>query len=652
MKAFSFQKKSIFLILLKTWTPLLLLDIVMGSPVLAQSLKFDFNRIYQKEDYFCKGTVTAGNLFYRVAIEDILGNGVGLHTVRTGSRHPLTLALGRPQDLLAGGARGLIDSTNVSTIRRMPIGRPGTSYTTIRSYTSRTDYVQTEFARHDVASGFNRVWLDSTFISDKSVVSREQYLQEIPPGSNDPTGYMVTYRFPDSLGQKNVPDNMLIRQIINVHGTDFNDSWVEITTIVRNMGPEAIEIGMRYLWDLNIGNDDGPELFEQGFSEFFGEEERSSDWVNFGYLRATGINPNPSKSAPDSLDYLNYNVYLSGITPTNLKRAPLQPTRLQQVRWFDAFFKPFSYVVNSNLKVTENDGSFGLPGGDSAVQFFWGETLDNAITLASKDSVQVTQALFATPAGARRFKLPSTHNPPDDTKPLIYDLEIPKFEFTEWQFEPKPQIEVVLQDQASGLRAFKVENLFNAKIHAPTQLATGTIEPLRIVITAIDENKPLRVNVEAADLCGNQVFRFLTLEPDDNTLRLTLEGSDGSRADLVLSEMKMTNGVDQTLNPSPLPQQFALRQNLPNPFRGGTTIQFDVPAVTTNPGGMEKVELRIYNVLGQLVRKLVDANLPAGAYNTQWNGRDENGRPVAAGVYFYNLTAGNFHLMKKMALIQ
>ncbi len=719
MIAPSLQMKRSFLLPLKYWASFFSLFMVIVLPALAQTPKIDFN----KEDFFNKGTVTAGNIFYRVAIEDILGNGVGLYTVRTGSRHPITLALGKPQDLLAGGTRGPIDSSNVSTIRNTPIGRPGTSYTTIRSYTTRTDYVQTEFVRPDHANGFERVWLDSTFINNEDVVSQAQYLTKL-----DTTGYMITYRVPGLSDRKSAPDSMIIRQIIKVHGTDFNDSWVEISTTVVNLDREAIEIGIRYLWDLNIGNDDGPELFEQAFSEFLGETERSINWVNFGYLRVVGINPNPVGTSRDSLDYIDYNVYCSALTPTNLKRVPLQPTRIQQVGWLNAFFKPFSYEVNPNAKVTVNDGStFGLPGGDSAVQFFWGEALDNAITIPTGDSVQVTQALFATPAGKKRIKSASDHEPPLDTKPLIYDHDLPICEITKWQFEPKRLIEVMLQDEISGLRALKVHNLFNANIIVtPAEMKTGSTEPFQIVVTAINEAEPVGFLVEAADLCGNQISCdpiFLTLKPelrvfnytvepqfsdryfyiknqgvrrivanlnghefilsaeseatlktshtismplngeitidvrrylkeDGNTLNLAYEGPEGSRADLVLSDMKMKNSVDLELNLSPLPQQFALRQNWPNPFRSGTTIQFEVPTSLTNPNGTEKVEIKIYNLLGQLVRTLVDVNLQAGSYNMIWNGRDENGRPVAAGVYLYNLTAGKIRIAKKMALIR
>jgi len=65
-----------------------------------------------------------------------------------------------------------------------------------------------------------------------------------------------------------------------------------------------------------------------------------------------------------------------------------------------------------------------------------------------------------------------------------------------------------------------------------------------------------------------------------------------------------------------------------------------------------KVELRIYNVRGQLVKTLVDDNQVPSVYRVPWDGRDNKGNGVASGVYFYRLIAGDFQATKKMALIR
>jgi hypothetical protein len=74
---------------------------------------------------------------------------------------------------------------------------------------------------------------------------------------------------------------------------------------------------------------------------------------------------------------------------------------------------------------------------------------------------------------------------------------------------------------------------------------------------------------------------------------------------------------------------LSIAQNFPNPFKvnTATTLSYSVPAA----GG---VSVRIFNVLGNVVQTLVDAELGAGSYSAQWNGTDAAGMPVDAGVYY------------------
>lgn len=98
---------------------------------------------------------------------------------------------------------------------------------------------------------------------------------------------------------------------------------------------------------------------------------------------------------------------------------------------------------------------------------------------------------------------------------------------------------------------------------------------------------------------------------------------------------------------SEIPKAFTLSQNYPNPFNPTTTIEFGVPAGTT-----EKVTLKIYNMLGQTVKVLVDEQLAPGRHAVVWNGRDASERPISSGVYLYRLTAGDFVEVKKLILMK
>ena len=100
---------------------------------------------------------------------------------------------------------------------------------------------------------------------------------------------------------------------------------------------------------------------------------------------------------------------------------------------------------------------------------------------------------------------------------------------------------------------------------------------------------------------------------------------------------------------SNMPTKFSLAQNYPNPFNPQTAIGYEITGNLTTP---VQTTLKIYNVLGQLVRTLVDEPKSSGAYEVIWDGRDSQGEQVSSGVYFYRMTAGNFSESRKMVLVK
>ena len=95
----------------------------------------------------------------------------------------------------------------------------------------------------------------------------------------------------------------------------------------------------------------------------------------------------------------------------------------------------------------------------------------------------------------------------------------------------------------------------------------------------------------------------------------------------------------------PSADRMVLHQNRPNPFNPTTAIKFSIPTRT-------QATLRIYDIAGREVRTLVDGILDAGAKEVTWFGRDNDGRDVTSGVYFYRLSAGKDEATKKMVLIR
>lgn len=94
----------------------------------------------------------------------------------------------------------------------------------------------------------------------------------------------------------------------------------------------------------------------------------------------------------------------------------------------------------------------------------------------------------------------------------------------------------------------------------------------------------------------------------------------------------------------PAPSKVSL-SNYPNPFNPTTTISYSLPQEG-------KVSLKIYNVKGQLVKQLIDGSQPEGYYEVVWNGKDNAGRSVASGIYYYRINACGKTINKKMLLLK
>lgn len=94
-----------------------------------------------------------------------------------------------------------------------------------------------------------------------------------------------------------------------------------------------------------------------------------------------------------------------------------------------------------------------------------------------------------------------------------------------------------------------------------------------------------------------------------------------------------------------LPKAFALSQNYPNPFNPSTTIQYDLPEAG-------HVQIRVFNIRGNVVATLVNGEEEAGVHVVQWDGREESGRTVSSGVYFYRMETASFSRIRKMVLLK
>jgi hypothetical protein len=112
---------------------------------------------------------------------------------------------------------------------------------------------------------------------------------------------------------------------------------------------------------------------------------------------------------------------------------------------------------------------------------------------------------------------------------------------------------------------------------------------------------------------------------------------------------EMSVGGITVLNELENPTSFKLSQNYPNPFNPTTMIEYNV-----EHSGL--VSLKVYDIMGRLVRTLIDGEFKsagnADGYRSQWNGLDDKGQQVSAGLYIYRLESGSMAISNKMILLK
>ncbi len=140
----------------------------------------------------------------------------------------------------------------------------------------------------------------------------------------------------------------------------------------------------------------------------------------------------------------------------------------------------------------------------------------------------------------------------------------------------------------------------------------------------------INVNIDATGLAGGE-----------HNFSLAINHSGEGTLLVPITLTVVTDGTGA----SAVPEMLILAQNHPNPFNPKTSIRFGLPTAAD-------VRLTIFDVNGRAVRTLVDGNLPAGTRTEEWDGRDEGGKALATGVYFYRLDAGEERIQKKMLLLK
>ena len=200
----------------------------------------------------------------------------------------------------------------------------------------------------------------------------------------------------------------------------------------------------------------------------------------------------------------------------------------------------------------------------------------------------------------------------------------------------------IVIDEMSGVFSGQIEMSFDPALLRAVQVKKGEAMGDYMFVSNILEGRILMSFAGTGSGEGGgrlAEVTFESVEPGGDVL-------SGIRLDRVqLNEGRLEVVSVSEVEGQRIPTGYRLAQNWPNPFNAATRIRFDLPV-----GG--EVHLVVYTLSGQRVRTLVRGERDAGTHTVVWDGRDEEGRGAASGIYFYRIEAGDFVSVRRMMLLR
>ena len=200
-----------------------------------------------------------------------------------------------------------------------------------------------------------------------------------------------------------------------------------------------------------------------------------------------------------------------------------------------------------------------------------------------------------------------------------------------------------------------------------TDIANDTLIPFRWEQSYdVDSDVTYKLTVEL-EFSGN-VYTELYENINDTTISISSNSldqllSESSQSDAVITYLVEASDEEFTVassdgglfvlnrgllnadNVQLYPETFALHQNYPNPFNPVTSIRYDLPQD-------ELVNIKVYDMLGRIVRSLVNSQQAAGYHSVKWGATSDRNEPISAGLYIYTIQAGEFRHYRKMVLLK
>jgi hypothetical protein len=323
---------------------------------------------------------------------------------------------------------------------------------------------------------------------------------------------------------------------------------------------------------------------------------------------------------------------------------------VQLATWDDSYPIPAGYIL-------EGGGEYNVSPGDTVVlNLISGYMVRDTIKLDPSDPGVVWEDVWVSLWAAGK----SYGGNPDNNGVFTiyadtgsYSLSV---NYSGYLSEPSSRSVLVSSDTTGGLGF--VLNQAHARISGELTNVSLPLDPGFYVSAGTDVwPNGYRTSVEVDTLSGT--FNLYVCDGDWTFYPPLISGyTSPPSQNLTISEPPDTlrtlnfsytpSAVNEEEIPGALPENFVLSQNYPNPFNQSTELKYYIPEKVKSAF----ISLKIYNLLGQCLRTLVNENQSSGNHTAIWDGKDERGREVASGIYFYKLEAGDFKLTRRMVLLK
>lgn len=217
--------------------------------------------------------------------------------------------------------------------------------------------------------------------------------------------------------------------------------------------------------------------------------------------------------------------------------------------------------------------------------------------------------------------------------------------------EPYVDNDILLWKQDSPIPSFPTYgDIFKSKLHAHVAFEAMNISGVAPLSVSFYNRSWQGVQTHSWDFGDGETSPekhpvHTYQKPGTYTVTLTVTGLNGVVEERKIHLIRVTTPTSVSGASSEIPRSFALHQNYPNPFNPSTTIRFDVPMPSP-------ITIKIYDILGREVTTLIDRKFEAGAHAATWDGKNSRELPVASGVYFIRMRAGEFVWVRKLALMR